>query len=57
MVIWHLRDNGLIITDGVDDRNQKKWVLTPKGKRVAEKLKGVREVMGEDNGEMQNSVS
>jgi predicted transcriptional regulator len=52
MIIWQLRDNGLIEVDGVDNRNQKIWVLTAKGKKITDKLKEIREIMGESNGEM-----
>jgi predicted transcriptional regulator len=31
----YLRDNGIITVDGVNDRNERVWILTPKGEKFA----------------------
>lgn len=44
LLIWYLRDNKIIVENGVDERNQKKWVLTETGKGVAEHLENIKEL-------------
>ena len=47
--IWYMRDKGFVAVDGKTDRNQKKWVLTDKGREVITLINKVEEVMkGED---------
>jgi len=43
--IWYLRDLGLIRENGVNEKNQKIWVLTQKGNDVAKKLKEIEEMV------------
>lgn len=47
-LIWYLRDNKLIKQNGFTNKNQKVWVLTAKGKKVANLLKELKVLM---NGE------
>lgn len=45
MNIASLRDIGLVQEDGVNENNQKVWVLSEKGHKVAGFLKQIEEVM------------
>lgn len=38
LTIWYLRDKGIIYCDGVNERREKVWVLTDRGKRVIDIL-------------------
>lgn len=38
MMIWHLRDQGIVEEDGTNNSNEKLWVLTNKGKKVCAKF-------------------
>jgi len=44
LTIWYLRDKGLIYCDGVNDRREKVWVLTDRGRRVIEILDELEEI-------------
>jgi predicted transcriptional regulator len=41
-----LRDYGLVIENGCDDKNQKKWILTNKGHTFCVHLKLMRDLLG-----------
>jgi len=45
-MIWYLRDKSLIAENGIKN-NQKEWVMTEKGKKVAVLLKEIKEAMHE----------
>lgn len=45
MGIWSLRDRGLVVEDGVDERRQKRWILTDKGKEIIEHLLEIEKIM------------
>lgn len=44
---WSLRDWGMIKCDGTDNRRQKVYTLTEKGKRVAELLTKLKVILNE----------
>lgn len=41
-----LRDHGLIRCDGVTEKNMKIWVLTEKGKKLANHILEIRKIFG-----------
>ena len=43
--VWHLRDMGLVKENGLNDKNQKIWELTPLGREIAKKFKEIEEMM------------
>jgi len=47
MMVWRLRDKGIIKSTRTDDRNRKVWELTQNGIRIAHKLKEIEEIMNE----------
>jgi|GEM_PF-3320836 hypothetical protein len=49
LITRYLRDNGIIIVDGINDRNERMWVLTPKGEKLAELSIQIKKIMEEDN--------
>lgn len=49
LMVWYLRDNKIIVEDGVDDRNQKRWVLSEIGNQVAECLEKIKELTKNGN--------
>lgn len=49
--IWYLRDNGIIVENGViEPFNQKKWVLTDRGKKIALCIKELKKLCEVNNG-------
>jgi hypothetical protein len=46
----YLRDNGIITVNGVNDRNERMWILTVKGKKFAE---SARQMVGIIDGEQE----
>jgi hypothetical protein len=44
--IWMLRDYDLIVENGCDAKNQKKWILTDKGQTFSFHLKLMRDLLG-----------
>ena len=49
-----LKKIGIIIEVGLNDRNQKKWKLTPTGDILAEKLIEIEVIMDEINGRLKD---
>lgn len=46
-VIWGLRDGGVIREEGIDTNNhQKRWVLTEKGRKMAEHISELYNLIG-----------
>jgi hypothetical protein len=43
LMTWHLRDNGIIVCDGIE-QNKKTWRLTPKGQKLAMLFQEMEEV-------------
>jgi predicted transcriptional regulator len=43
-MVWYLRDMGILEIDGVDESNQKIWVLTERGKKLARLLKECKRI-------------
>jgi len=50
----YFRENGLIKCNGVNDRNQKLWIPTEKGKKYIELVMNLKEVL--ENGKNNESV-
>lgn len=44
MMVWNLRDLGILAEDGKNKNNEKIWRLTDKGVEVAEFLKKIRDL-------------
>lgn len=44
MIIWKLRDYGLVYNDG-EHNNQKKWMLTERGKKVTNLVKRIDKLL------------
>lgn len=40
-IAWQLRDNGILASNNVDDKNRKKWKLTKKGNEITEHLEAI----------------
>jgi hypothetical protein len=38
LAIWRLRDDGLILNDGITNRNEKVWRLTERGRDIIQLL-------------------
>jgi len=51
-IIWELRDKGVIREDGIDKNNhQKRWVLTEKGRKMAEHIDSLYNLIGAYEGD------
>ena len=49
-LIWHLRNIGLVECIGKTDKNEKKWVLSDKGEKIANHLNEINKIYeGEKN--------
>jgi len=48
----YLRDNGIITVNGINDRNERLWILTSKGKKFTEAAKQVMAIL---NGEEEDN--
>jgi predicted transcriptional regulator len=44
-IIWYLRNRGIVEGNGFDENNHKKWRLTEKGKKLAESLVDMKNLM------------
>ena len=43
-MIWHLRDQGVIVSDGTNSSNEKIWMLTKKGFKISDKFDELTEL-------------
>jgi len=51
-VTWELRDKGIIREDGIDkDTQQKRWVLTDLGRKMAEHIDALYNLIGAYDGD------
>jgi len=46
-VMWYLRDNGIAMVKEVNPTKDKVWILTEKGRKIAEKLIEIKKILGE----------
>lgn len=43
--LWFCRDLGLIKCDGIENNNEKRWILTEKGKDLVNHLKEMEKIL------------
>lgn len=53
--ISQMKEAGLIECDGVQGKNEKIWVFTEKGERIADYFRGIRKVLKEAESETRES--
>jgi hypothetical protein len=49
-LIWHLRDNNLVIQDGMNNKGEKVWKLTENGEKLAKLFIQIKEIFNGNKG-------
>jgi len=57
IMIGYLSSIGLIYCNGVNDKNQKKWVFSEKGRKIADLLKEIQDTYNEKVVDNENNNS
>jgi hypothetical protein len=49
LLVWHLRDNGVLVQNGIDNSNKKIWKFTEDGSKIADHVHEIKKIIGEIN--------
>ncbi|MFQ6119456.1 MAG: hypothetical protein ACE5KE_06175 [Methanosarcinales archaeon] len=50
-IVWYLKGKDIIVCDGTNEKNEKVWVLSDRGQRLAHHLKEINKLFKEDKHE------